>query len=215
MYCNKCGQQLPEDSLFCNKCGAEQIQQSVENVKTDNIVVDVQPGSKAETASQEPHTSTQENKKTGYRPSKLFIVAALVIILVGLFFRYRTPFTTLLQGNVAESFLDVYGSTCQKMPAYYTNLNMYRQEDVNWLGYKGSLWLSLYDNGECYLSWTTSDMTPVFSALYIKSFGKPVEAGYNEETGDNVYMWYYKGGRLEIRQSANWSFSFDVVYSTF
>ncbi|MCB2308905.1 zinc ribbon domain-containing protein [Clostridium estertheticum] len=40
MVCNKCGQELPDYSMFCNKCGTKIIVEEVKEVKgdTDNIV---------------------------------------------------------------------------------------------------------------------------------------------------------------------------------
>src|SRR5262245_13179872 len=69
MYCNKCGQTLPEGSRFCNSCGSQTIAQGVGSIETQASVA----------------TYSDEHEIFTVRPTMIFVViryiiAALVVL---------------------------------------------------------------------------------------------------------------------------------------
>ncbi|NNU77576.1 zinc ribbon domain-containing protein [Clostridium estertheticum] len=71
MVCNKCGQELPNNSMFCNKCGTKIIVEEVKEVKgdTDNIV-----------------DQTNIKRKTHFVMKKIFIFPILGVVLFILYY---------------------------------------------------------------------------------------------------------------------------------
>ncbi|MBU3071929.1 zinc-ribbon domain-containing protein [Clostridium estertheticum] len=71
MICNKCGQELPNNSMFCNKCGTKIIVEEVKEVKgdTDNIV-----------------DQTNIKRKTHFVMKKIFIFPIFGVVLFILYY---------------------------------------------------------------------------------------------------------------------------------
>ena len=69
MYCNKCGQTLPEGSRFCNSCGSQTVAQGIGSIDTPAAVA----------------TYSDEHEIFTLRPTMIFvairyIIAALIVL---------------------------------------------------------------------------------------------------------------------------------------
>src|SRR5215813_918581 len=63
MYCNKCGQTLPEGSRFCNSCGSQTVVQGRGSVETEAAVA----------------TYSDEHEIFTVRPTMIFVVIRYII----------------------------------------------------------------------------------------------------------------------------------------
>ncbi|MCI8273171.1 MAG: zinc ribbon domain-containing protein, partial [Clostridia bacterium] len=77
MYCNKCGNEISEESVFCSKCGnkIEQVntQAMNETVQSQNAIIDNSIKSNNENINEKPKTTKKTN-----------VIIIIAIIIIGL-----------------------------------------------------------------------------------------------------------------------------------
>jgi hypothetical protein len=83
MFCNKCGNNIPEDSIFCQKCGANQtpVTSTPSHASQQPQVQIPALMQQAKTQITRQMTSSQQNKPI-YMRSWVWILAAAVIIII-------------------------------------------------------------------------------------------------------------------------------------
>jgi uncharacterized membrane protein YdbT with pleckstrin-like domain len=111
MFCNKCGQALPEASRFCNSCGAE----TVSAVGSQLAVADV-PGGVASYA--------DEHEIFTVRPTMIFvlvryIIAALIVLAAAALMGILSSNFTTLSGTVAFLVILAVGLIAFANPVYH------------------------------------------------------------------------------------------------
>lgn len=98
MFCRKCGQQLPEGSLFCNKCGCE-----VNEINNDEIISTNDPQNDLKSAESSSNIGVilQNTEIRRIKFKKPFIISAILVAVIFAIIGYNIHFNNCF--NQAKS----------------------------------------------------------------------------------------------------------------